>query len=485
MKIKDVTENKFNRRGDLVPWEGGGGVGGLGGTTSSAIRNVSPQRGEKFMGQADVVGAPALAAPAAAQASSSNLLNLAAPAAAATMALSQNPASQNAEEKGQGTQNSTAPAAPAAAPAAEAPAAAPAAASKQNAGTKAGYKGSAGAQAIAKASGIADVNKIKPGQVLKIPGQPDYTVKKGDTLDAIARKSSAAAPAAKPNQAAAADPSVDPYDPAKDTNVTQVAASDGTTQDIERLKRLAIGGEQPVTPPTASGDQTAGGKTNADFLPGVAGGAKTDTAEPVAGQRPGGIAFNQDAGTTSGQGTQAATPAPNVNALGVAQTANVPGFGQSVPQTGQGTQSDADKSVATTPQVNPDTGLNAEPKPVTTGTGGKTNMVTGSDDEMAWRAKNPQWNMTGAQYPGAGKWDPKTGRSKVAQAQADANAAAVKGFFNKINPFAKKEQPTASTQQGQGTQSATPTSPPQTPGGYGRFQESSAELDRIKRLSGL
>jgi hypothetical protein len=63
-------------------------------------------------------------------------------------------------------------------------------------------------------------------------------------------------------------------------------------------------------------------------------------------------------------------------------------------------------------QISPDTGLNTAPKPVTTGTGGKTNIVTGSDDEMAWRAKNPNWSMTGAQYPGAGKWDPSTGRTK-------------------------------------------------------------------------
>ena len=116
----------------------------------------------------------------------------------------------------------------------------------------------------------------------------------------------------------------------------------------------------------------------------------------------------------------------------------------------------AEPAAQPAPQVNPDTGLNAAPKPVTTGTGGKTNIVTGSDDEMAWRAKNPQWNMTGAQYPGAGNWDPKTGRSKVAQAQADANAAAVKGFFNKINPFAKKEAPAAAPAPGQAAQAAPP-----------------------------
>ena len=80
------------------------------------------------------------------------------------------------------------------------------------------------------------------------------------------------------------------------------------------------------------GNQTAGGKTNASFLPGAAGGAKpaaapaaAPAAEPTAGQRPGGIAFNQDAGTTSGQAAQAA-PAPQANALGIAPQANVQGM---------------------------------------------------------------------------------------------------------------------------------------------------------------
>ena len=50
------------------------------------------------------------------------------------------------------------------------------AAPKQKAGTAAGYKGSAGAQAIAKASGIADVNKIKVGQVLTLPDGTKYPV---------------------------------------------------------------------------------------------------------------------------------------------------------------------------------------------------------------------------------------------------------------------------------------------------------------------
>lgn len=52
------------------------------------------------------------------------------------------------------------------------------------------YKGSAGAQAIQKANpSIKNVNQIQVGQRIKVNGQ-DYTVKAGDTLDKIARRSS-------------------------------------------------------------------------------------------------------------------------------------------------------------------------------------------------------------------------------------------------------------------------------------------------------
>lgn len=51
-----------------------------------------------------------------------------------------------------------------------------------------GYKGSAGAQAIQKLNPqIKDINKIYPGQQLKMPDGSTYTVKPGDTMDKIAR----------------------------------------------------------------------------------------------------------------------------------------------------------------------------------------------------------------------------------------------------------------------------------------------------------
>ena len=72
------------------------------------------------------------------------------------------------------------------------------------------YRGSAGSQAIQKLNPeITDVNKIRAGQQFKLPGGGTYTVKAGDTLDAIARRT-AAQPGVNARPAAAADTSSDP-----------------------------------------------------------------------------------------------------------------------------------------------------------------------------------------------------------------------------------------------------------------------------------
>jgi len=94
------------------------------------------------------------------------------------------------------------------------------------------YKGTAGAQAIAQASGVKNVNKIMPGQVLNIPGQTTpYTVKKGDTLDAIARRNPATIAASNTNTQASISPSAE--------------RSANSTQD----KKNVIGGTQNADAP--------------------------------------------------------------------------------------------------------------------------------------------------------------------------------------------------------------------------------------------
>ncbi len=91
--------------------------------------------------------------------------------------------------------------------------------------------------------------------------------------------------------------------------------------------------------------------------------------------------------------------------------------------------------------TNPDTGLSTEPGKLRS-TYGDTNVATASDDEYAWRAKNPNWSMTNKQYPGPGKWDPNTGRDKNEIEQGRKNWDALKkafGFGDKDTVQARPE----------------------------------------------
>jgi hypothetical protein len=222
--------------------------------------------------------------------------------------------------------------------------------------------------------------------------------------------------------------------------------SAGTTAEIDRLKQLAIGGQQPAAQAAQPAAEPAAAEPAAGQRPGGIAfnqDAGTTAAEPAAGQRPGGIAFNQDAGTTAPEpAAQAAQPAPAPAPAAPAPAA--PSTVAPVVKTGSG-------GTLTT----------RDGKPVT----------SRSDDEIAWAQKNPY-----QPYPGPG-WQEKQ------KAQGDANAAAVKGFLNKINPFAKKEPAPVAGQGGQ----AAPANPgsPQAPAAFRQGQMESAELAIIRKLSGL
>ena len=143
---------------------------------------------------------------------------------------------------------------------------------KPNVRTASGYRGSAGAQSIAQASGIKDVNKIKVGQTINLPGGGTYQVQKGDTLDKIARRNPSAAPPSAPS--APAGPTA--------TNATSLAAAQGKT---------------PATEPTPASYPTTSA-TNAQSI----GFTGPDTSAPqAASPSSGGSSMTDPANAAQGQ----------------------------------------------------------------------------------------------------------------------------------------------------------------------------------------
>lgn len=306
------------------------------------------------------------------------------------------------------------------------------------------YKGTAGAQAIAKANGITDVNKIQTGKVIQVNGKP-YTIQAGDTLDKIAAANKVSAAPANPNQAA--------VDASNAVNAAAVAKQKDNEAGVQTDQPAATPAEAPAPAPAEAPADSNGASPGAAAA--LANMGKPTTTQPASAEDPARIA--QLAGNNS-------RPAGGYgNFTGDQQTAALP----------------ADQTVQAAtpaPQTNPDTGLSTVPGEVKTGTGGKTNITTASQDEYAWRAKNPNWNMTGKQYPGAGKWDPQSGRSKAEIAQGQQNLDALKGVGNKIaNFFGGKKAAPAPTN---GAAAALASSSQPRPA-------ESVELAAIKKLSGL
>jgi LysM repeat protein len=283
-----VSENKSMEFGkqNLVPWEGGasggfggGSGGGGGGTFGLGGRGGSPMnidiglggtgRGtilrqpEKFMGKAVQVQPPALAAPQSMTAGSrppgpgapGKLSNIASGAGGLVIGAGVPLAMVSSLSGGGNATPATnkAPAAdkePTAAPAADkTPAAAdktPAAAPNKTPAapkTPSTYKGTAGAQEIAKLSGVADVNKIKVGQTLTLPGGAgSYTVQAGDTLDKIAARQAPVSSTTTSTPTSTSTPASDSMAPAP-----TATSPEAPSASIEKLKSFA-----PAVPNTAA-----------------------------------------------------------------------------------------------------------------------------------------------------------------------------------------------------------------------------------------
>ena len=134
---------------------------------------VSPAPG---VGRQDGPGLPKPAAPK---------INPAVPAAGPVRANPIDPQAMAATKAAASVINAPKPAVqaptPAAVPVPKPKPAEPVAAPKPQGGERVTY------QSLAKASGIADPNKIRPGQEIKLPGGGTYKVQSGDTLSGIAQ----------------------------------------------------------------------------------------------------------------------------------------------------------------------------------------------------------------------------------------------------------------------------------------------------------
>lgn len=185
------------------------------------------------------------------------------------------------------------------------------------------YKGTAGAQAIQQANpnAIKNVNQIKAGQNITLPGGTSYQVQKGDTLDKIARRmpvstDTSATPQTAPGQsvntsgfqsAAATKPTEIPAAPptpastAVDPSVAAgqniggqfaKASSDKAAQDsFAQISGMAptitpAPSTPPSTPPSvpASSSQPQPGLTSATTPQGSYSGGQAAVANPTAGE---------------------------------------------------------------------------------------------------------------------------------------------------------------------------------------------------------
>jgi len=245
------------------------------------------------------------------------------------------------------------------------------------------------------------------------------------------------------------------------------------------------------------GDQTAGGKTNADFLPGAAGGAKPTTATPAVDPTPApqtnalGIAPQANVPGMQTGPAEKPTPAPQPNALGIAPQANVPQFGAATNAAPDAATSSASRALPITTSGGPTAANPASVNPptqggpaVTGGFGQETNISRDSDDVIAKRTPYGQQNQATKSYDSFGDFASAVGNkvkstfgaSNPPAAPAVAPAPAVDSGSNAAAAMASK--------------STTPTSEPETtpppPPSVTMEEEleEDNELSELMRLSG-
>jgi hypothetical protein len=284
-----------------------------------------------------------------------------------------------------------APAAAAPAPAAPAPAAAKPAAAKPAAPKKA-----------APASGKVPPQPTLNGKPSTGPKGQAWLQKYGATHNPDGTPKASVDQAAVPASANASSSYTGA--PAAQPAAEPATPSAGTTAEIDRLKQLAIGGQQPA-----------------------AQAAQPAAAEPVA---------TANAGDNSGEWAAGRLPMSTTAPAPAQQNTAAPNSGSSYTgDIGTATNDAPAGQAAQSANVNPDTGASTVAPTVKTGTGGTLTSSDGkavtsrSDDEIAWANANPANRFNPNGYPGPGNWDPRTGNKKT-----DPNAP---GFFDKL--FGKKQ----------------------------------------------
>lgn len=272
---------------------------------------------------------------------------------------------------------------------------------KANAGTAAGYKGSAGAQSIAQASGIKDVNKIKVGQSINLPGGGTYQVQKGDTLDKIARNNPApAAPAVPASAPAPAVQNKPDADAAAKQNVfapaaAPAAATTAATTAAPAAAPVPVTDPKPAIDPVVASGQNIGGQ----FAKAASDKAAQDSFAQISGMAPK-LAPAAPAAPTA---DAPAAAAPTFTGMaGNTQTAAQPKgvFSNFMPGQASGTDNEASTGATTAPAAPTKTyggGYNPnqvkyavdqpkdDPTAVKGGFGQPTNIRTDTPDDIAKR----------------------------------------------------------------------------------------------------